>query len=378
VHLAPNGGNAGKYLRVSPGRESPAGRRSDHNSVTHYVSFCDECDNNRQLNQQFTVWVGLGMKKIMIWALILGGASYGGAKWHLHNKVSDSMDMAVLMMSPYADVEYDGVRSTMSGELTIEGIRVNMHDFRDDIHIERLGIDTPSFFSLLDLADFMSMQGSGMPDSFGFLLEGFHIPTDADYFHELYALGAEFRGAPDTEDAGSACTGKYGLSPAMLTELGYSEQVFSMTMKVDNEGGKFGLAFTSSVEDMWDVDANITLAGDLLTEMMKGASYRPRLSNMTIDYTDRSLNERVRKYCKRLGLSVEETLQAQMDTFRFYGESNGIVFDEYLLDPYLQFLRGKDRIVITAKPNEPIAMSQIDLYKASDVPALLNLEAQAY
>ena len=67
-----------------------------------------------------------------------------------------------------------------------------------------------------------------------------------------------------------------------------------------------------------------------------------------------------------------------MDTFKFYGESNGIVFDEYMLEPYAEFLAGKSRIEITAKPNEPIALSQIDLYKASDVPALLNLEAKAF
>ena len=44
------------------------------------------------------------MKNFVVLALILGGLSYGGAKLYLHSKVGDTMDTAVLMMSPYADV----------------------------------------------------------------------------------------------------------------------------------------------------------------------------------------------------------------------------------------------------------------------------------
>jgi len=318
------------------------------------------------------------MKKFTIWAVILAGLAYGGAKAYLHSEVADSMDMAVLMMSPYATVEYAGVRSTMTGELTIEGIRVKLHDFRDDFVIDRLGIDTPSFLSLVKMNDYMSMRGDSLPDSFGLLIEGLHLQTDADFFKEVYEFGATARGSVGEPTASAMCTGKYGFAPDTLQALGYSEQVFSMAMTVHNRGRDFELEVQSGIENMWEVDANLTLAGDLLNEMLKGASYRPRLSKLTIDYTDRSLNSRIRKLCKSLGLSEEETLKAQMDAFKYQGESNGIVFDEYLLEPYLEFLKGKERIKFTAKPNEPIAMSQIDLYKASDVPALLNLEAQVF
>lgn len=318
------------------------------------------------------------MKSLVVWAIVLGGAAYGGSKAYLHNEVGNAMDMAVLMMSPFADVQYSGVRSTMSGELTIENILIRPHEFRDDIRIERLGIDTPSFLYLVNMSDYMSMQNDSIPDSFGVLIEGLHLATDADYFDDFYELSADVRGEADEDDVAAMCTGKYGFSPATLIALGYDQQVFSMAVNVTNSNGKFGLEIDSSIEDMWDIDASVNLAGNLMSEIMKGSSYRPRLSDMTINYKDRSLNQRVRKHCKRLGLTDEEIIQAQIDAFSHYGESNGIVFDEYLLDPYVEFLNGKSSLTITAKPNDPIAMSQIDLYKASDVPALLNLEAQAY
>ncbi|MDH3612352.1 MAG: hypothetical protein OEU90_15740 [Gammaproteobacteria bacterium] len=317
------------------------------------------------------------MKNFLIWAILVGGIGYGGAKLYLHKEVSDAMDMAVLMMSPYADVEYDGVGSTLSGELTVDGVRVRVDGFRDDLYIDRIGIDTPSFFSLLELSDLASMRSGGMPDHIGFLIEGLRIPANADYYQELYDFSLEARGVADTSDAAVECTGRYGFSPKTLTALGYEDQVMSMSMTVHDDESRYSFDMTISMEDKWDMAASVALAGNLMTEMAKGPMYRPRLRDMRMEFTDRSLNQRVTKYCRQRGLSAEETLKAQIDTFKYAGESNGIEFDDYMLDPYKEFLLGKSTLVVTAKPSQPIAFSQIHLYKPSDVPALLNLAATA-
>jgi hypothetical protein len=317
------------------------------------------------------------MKNLIVWLLVIGAAGYFGSKWYLHSEVSDGMDMAVIMMAPYADVEYSGVASTLTGELTIEGIRVRFDGFNDDLYIDRLGIDTPSFLSLIELGDVARMRSDSMPEYFGFMIEGVRIPVGADYYKKLYKLALEMRGVDDALDAAVECTGKYGFSPQALAELGYDEQVVSSSITIHNQRGKFSFDMTMTMQDMWDIDANLTLAGDMMTEISKGRAYRPRLSSLKIAMTDRSLNKRVADYCSRRGLSEKEILQAQLDSFKFVGEENGIEFDEYVLDPYMEFIGGKSTLVVTAKPNEPIAISQIDLYKPSDVPALLNLEATA-
>ena len=97
-----------------------------------------------------------------------------------------------------------------------------------------------------------------------------------------------------------------------------------------------------------------------------------------MEYTDRSLNERIRRHCANTGLTKDEIITAQLDAFKAFGVDNGIEFDEYVIDPYVEFLNGKRTLVITAEPTEPVALSQIDLYKPSDVPALLKLEATAF
>ena len=317
------------------------------------------------------------MKNFIIWAILIGALGYGGAKFYLHSEVSDAMDMAVLMMSPYANVEYDGVGSTLLGELTVDGVRIRIDGYTDDLTIDRIGIDTPSFLSLISLSDLSSQGPDAMPEHIGFLIEGLRIPANADYYKDFYEFSLVAVGAEDANSAAAECTGKYGFSPVALSALGYKDQVISMYMSIRDEESRFSFDMQFSMNDMWDMDASVALAGNMITEMMKGAAFQPRLKNMHVEFTDHSLNERVSKYCEQRGLSAMDTMRAQIEFFEFVGEIYGIEFDQYMIDPYKEFLLGKSTLVITAQPSNPVAFSQIDLYKPSDVPALLNLAAVA-
>lgn len=317
------------------------------------------------------------MKNLIIVAIFLGLLGYGGAKLYLHNEVSSAMDQAVIMASPFAKIDYDGVSSSLTGKLTVDGLTVRIAGYRDEIYIDRLGIDTPSFFALLDLFDPMKLQSEGFPKYLGFIVDGLRVPVEADYFADLHEFTLAESGITEISDPADKCTGKYGFSPEALAALGYDDQVLSMSMYLRDENSKFIFDMSVNIEDMWDIEADVQLAGNMMAEMMKGPASRPKLGSMRLEYTDRSLNKRVVDYCGELGLSELETLRAQIDAFKYMGSSNGIEFDQYMLDPYKEFLKGKDSLVVTARPNEPIAFSQIDLYKPSDVPALLNLAAAA-
>lgn len=321
------------------------------------------------------------MKNLIIWAVILGTLGYFGSKLLLHHKVEKGVDAAVLAASAFVNIEYEGVSSTLSGELTIDGIRARIDGFNDSIYIERLGIDTPSYFTLLGLtniAENLRSPDDIIPEYFGIIAQGIRMPVYADYLKELHKLNLEGLNVSDAGEPAAQCAGKYGYSPEALADLGYSEQVASVSAHFRRGAGNYTMNIASSIEDMWDVNAELTLAGEMAAEFSKGARYRPRMSSLHIEYKDRSLNGRVKKYCSRLGLSEQETLQAQLAALHFFGKENGIEFDEYVIDPYTEFLKGKTTLVITAKPTEPVSFSQISLYKPSDVPALLALSAEAF
>lgn len=324
---------------------------------------------------------GQNMKNLIIGAVIVAALGYAGSKLLLHNKVEKGVDQAVVMMSPFVNVKYDGVSSTMSGELTMDTVEALINNFDDPITIDRLGIDTPSYFSLLNLADMANNSGNPddvIPEYFGFIAEGIRMQVNADYFDFMHRELQKVVNETDVDEPAAICTGKYGFSPETLSALGYSEQVVSVSTYFRREPMNYSVSVTSTVEDMWSIAAELTLAGNMMAELSQGPRARPRLSELRIEYVDHSLNQRVADYCERLGLTGDQVITAQLDKLKQIGSSLGIEFDEYVIDPYTEFVGGKSRLVITAKPIEPISLSQISLYKASDVPALLDLAAESF
>ena len=315
--------------------------------------------------------------KLFFWMTILACAAYGCAKFYIHNEVGEAMDTAVMMASPFADVQYRGVSSTLTGDLVIEGVRIRPHQYRDEIYIERMGIDTPSFLSLAGLSEFANLRRNRIPEQFGVILDGLVLPLDGPLYQDLYAMSLEAQKIEAPSDPASRCTGLGGFSPDTLMALGYREQVLSVALRARNDEGAYSFELDAGIADMWDAEARLVLAGNMMSELSLGSAYRPKLRELVIEYTDRSLRGRVEQYCAALGLTPEQTIAAQLASFQFMGASKGIVFDEYVLEPYREFLERKTRFRITARPSEPITMSHLKLYKPSDVPALLNLEGQA-
>lgn len=321
------------------------------------------------------------MRNAIIGAIIAAAVSFAFTKWKLHRDVASGVDMAVMMMSPYAVVQYDGVSSTLSGELTIDGIRGRVKGFDDEFFIDRLGIDTPSFLSLMKLGEVETMVTDTedyLPDYFGIIIEGLRMPSDADYGADLYHEGLEELGVDDADEPGVKCTGRYSFSGQALKAMGYSEYDIDLKARFRQLGNtRYAVEFETRTEGMWAADGSLTLTGKMVDEFAKGGRYRPRMDEFRIEYNDLSMRDRSASYCKQLGLNDEEIRAAQMETFHYFGRQNGIEFDEYVAGPYEEFLNGKSKLVITANPNDPVTLSQITLYKPEDVPALLQLTAEA-
>lgn len=319
------------------------------------------------------------MRNLIVLMLILGAVGYFGVKWKLHHDVEQGVDMAILMMTPFAKIEYEGISSTFTGELTIDGIRGSVSGFDDDFYIARLGIDTPSFLSLLNLGRMDRVMGAAndvLPENFGVIVEGLRMPIGADYGRQMYAARIAALGVSDADEPANACTGRYGLSPETLVAMGYAEYDVSMSAHFRDLGDRYEIRFHTRSEDMWDIDAELRLMGNMALELAKGPRYRPKMDEMRIVYEDLSLKDRIANYCRALGLSDEEVITAQLDAFHHLGTQGGIEFDEYVIEPYREFLTGKSTLVFTAKPIEPVSLSSIALYKPSDVPALLQLSAE--
>lgn len=320
------------------------------------------------------------MKFALIGLVLLVGLGYGAAKAYIHYKVSDSVEAAALMITPYAVMEYSGISSTLSGELTIDDVRIQVNGYRDDIYIGRLGINTPNFLTLLKLSNLSSSSQPGpgdTPEYFGLIAEEIRIPVTADYYRDIYESHITELEPGDIRQGGVQCVGKYGHSPRALKALGYEELVISTSVTLRQDENQFVTEVDFDIVDMTDIEIDVAIAGNVMTGAAMGSAFEPTLHNLQVKMTDHSLNQRVQKYCTELGLTAEQIERAQINALQYFGSTMGIKFDEYVIDPYKEYLAGKPTFIATAKPRSPLHLTSISKYKPIDVPALLNLEAVA-
>ena len=318
------------------------------------------------------------MKNLVLTAILVGTGGYFGAKFYLHHEVSSNLDMVLAMVQPFADIQYEGVSSTMTGELSIDGINARFGNFRDRLEIDRVSLITPGFWHLLSLGDMgqkMAGEDASIPDSLGFAITGMRADVSDDFMKAL--SDAARNGAPeaDRNDVAANCVGKHGFSMATLRLLGYRDLVMSMSMGYRQEEDKVLVEVWADLEDMYSMKIDLTLDGKMSPESLARGTYRPKMIDGRIEYEDASLIEKTRSLCRRQGLSDDDIAIAELHAFQAAGLQNGIAFDEIVLVPYQKFLAGGSKFILTAKPNKPVSLSQIDLYKPTDVPALLNLTA---
>lgn len=320
------------------------------------------------------------MRNILILACAVVVVGYFGSKYYLHDEVSRNLDTMLAAARPVADVQYEGVSSTLSGELGIDGVTVQLSGFSDPLYIESVRIVTPGYFHLLDLASLGDAPGGEFefPENLAIVFRGLTMSVDADYLKVMSdarraQFGAELAASPAAD-----CVGKYGFTSAMLKQLGYSDLVMDASVGYRQEGQRFVVDLSTNVAEMYDFALALTFDSIPTPQTMVMGAFQPRLVHGRLEYIDRSLEERVMKLCtEERNLTEEAVVAARVEALRSVASSSGVELDSYVMDPYLEFVRGKDRFVVTAQPIEPVDLTQLGLYKASDVPALLNLSAEA-
>jgi len=300
-------------------------------------------------------------------------AGYFGAKLYIQHKVSRDLDSVLTQVRPFVDVSYKNVVATMGGELRIEGVTARLAQFEDEIMVDSVSVLTPGFLFLLGVND--RARDFEFPAELGFELNGLRARVDADFMREIEKLR-------DTEiverelTAADRCASTYGMTPVALKKLGYYEMNVDFRTLFRRKADRVTIDLGAHVADMYDFDLTLTLSGIAdPTELARGA--RPLLVDARMDYVDRSLNGRILAHCAEQQVSADEVIAAQILEVQTLARDSGMELDAMLIDPYTEFLRGKQRFTLTSRPNNPVDLTRISLYKPSDVPNLLNLTAEA-
>jgi hypothetical protein len=311
------------------------------------------------------------MRNLLVAVAVLGVGGFFGTKFYIQHKVGRDLDAVLDQARPFVDIKYGNVVATIGGELRVEDVIVNMPQFDDELTIDSVGVLTPGFLFLLGF-DKSELE---FPEYLGVELTGLRASADADFmraFDELY----ESQTAAIELTAADRCASTYGMTPAALKRLGYHEVVMDFNVSFRTAAGRLVMEVGADIEDMYEFDVEATFEGLAdPTAMARGA--RPLLVGGRIDYVDQSLNERILKHCAEQQVTRDDVIAAQVREIQTVARQSGVELDAMLLEPYTDFLHGKQRFTLTSAPPRPVDLTRVSLYKPSDVPNLLNLSAEA-
>jgi len=313
------------------------------------------------------------MRNLVIATVVFAVAGYFGAKFYIQYKVARDIDTALNQVRPFVDVSYSNVVATLDGQLKIEGVTARMAQFEDELHIDSINVLTPGFLFLLGFEN--DARNFEFPEQLGVEVMGARASIDADFMAELEkARGAQAVTRELT--AAEHCASTYGMTAAALKKYGYYEMNADFRMVFRREADNVKIDLGAHLADMYDFDLTMTLSGIAdPTALARGA--KPLLVDARMDYVDRSLNDRIVAHCADQQITADEVIAAQIVEIETLARESGMELDAMLIEPYTEFLRGKQRLTVTSQPSRPVDLTQLGLYKPSDVPNLLNLTAEA-
>jgi hypothetical protein len=312
------------------------------------------------------------MRNLVVAAVVLGVGGFFGAKYYVQYKTAKDLDAMLVQVRPFVDIVYDDVVATMDGELRLEEVTIRMPQFDDSFTIDSVGLQTPGFLFLLGF----DRRKLDIPERLGVAFRGIRSSTDADFLRAVEVLqAAQVEAAVDLTEA-DKCASSAGFTPGTLRRLGYTQVVADLSVSYRRDGDRLVMSLGTNVENMYDVDVEFALEGiQDPTAMVRGA--KPLFVGGRIDYVDRSLNDRIMKYCAEQQVTPEDVIAVQLRELHDLARQSGMELDALIIQPYTDFLLGKQRFTLIAQPPKPVDLTRLSLYKPSDVPNLLNLTAEA-
>jgi len=310
------------------------------------------------------------MRNLLVAAVVIGVGGFFGAKLYVQHKAAEDLDAMLAQARPFVEIEYEHVVATIRGELRVEDVTVRFPQFNDGLTVESIGVLTPGFLFLLGF----DRQELEFPEHLGVELTGLRVNADADFMRTLDELHEAQVAAIELTPA-DHCAATYGMTPAALKRLGYHEVVMDLNASLRTVATHLVVELGAEIEDMYELDVQLTLEGADPRAMARGA--RPLLVGGRLDYVDRSLNDRIVRHCAEQQVTREDVIAAQMREIQAIARDSGMELDAPLIEPYMDFLLGKQRFTLTSAPPRPIDLTRVSLYKPSDVPNLLNLSAEA-
>lgn len=347
---------------------------------------------------------------MLVLCLVLAGL-YG----FMYYKIKTTVDEAILSMSPYLEITYQGIKTPIDGSIALTNLQVDPIAVPPLTTGEKISIESIEL-RLSNLSDFVFFKGKmeDMKTSIGMIMLGqsqavktdpleiipkiqlkinhmrmkqllFEIVEPAN--KEPYILFKDEDGSDvklfESEIAQLLAPSCGGDSESiklsdLQQKLGLSDNV-DASINLDYEYNKYAsaidLKYGITSHNIADMFIKGTISGVNSTSSLL-ANQKELLTRIYFGYQDLGFYKRLNAYCAKIeGIKTEDYLDHQMESLKDFLPQIGIT----LSDSFYSLIKGMfagSKITVKLMPESMASLQMLERYEVSDLPEVLGMSIE--
>ncbi len=312
------------------------------------------------------------MKKILL-LVVLVAAVIAGIKGFIYYKVTDQLDEAIAILSPFAQISYETVSSDLDGGVTVEGVKVKAYGNGLNVDIDEIVVKFPNLQTLLFIGEDLKKQRA--PEAMSLSLR--HVRMDLQSLKPYMTMLQAQSQQPFQDYSLLGCGDLEKSDPLkVLQVLGYSELDSTMNLGYSWDRSSKNLTIKSAFRwhEMTSSEAVIDLGGIAALSTMAMMS-EPELKRISVSLDDEGYNARLVEHCAASqGISGDDFIVLHMAMLRSALAEQGVKLGENLYEVYRYYLSSEGPLKLQMYPGSMQQLANLDMFKPNDLPALLGLE----
>lgn len=319
----------------------------------------------------------MNLKGIVLGIVGLAVVAYGGVHFYMYYKVKGGVDEVAQDISAFGRFSYDGVSvSPLGSRFSVDGIQFTPYGFRDGLRVDAVRIHADNMLEFMRLSRERDPNVE-FPGEVEISMEGIRMAVDSDWLGEFG--DAIVQDLKSSNYRPTVCGGHLMVEADEYMAMGLSEIVADVRFALSHDDvlGRLDNDFEITLRDLARFHYRVVTnapTSSRLTSFAEMGEPTIRLNKLT--YTDLGLTPKTNDFCAKAdNTSVEAYIDAQVDQSDYdYLMTWGIVPGEAIRAAYRRFLSDPQTVEIAMDPESGFDPSTLHLYKAQDIPRLLNLQ----
>lgn len=316
--------------------------------------------------------------RILIYLIAVPALTYAAMMGYLWLQVKSSADEVVKSAAGFADIQYDSVYTSLTGdEIGLDNIIIKPIMTNDEFRIEKIRLNAPHAGYFLQ-AD-SRLKSGNIPENLGVSVQRIHVDLNSDLFSMMeqgrkQAL-AQQQASPSTVLANIdtvGCGDKRALGLADYRKMGVGKVVADARFNIgyDKSSDRATIKSHIKTDNYYTVDFRAGF--NTQSGRFNPGSAIAALPDMEVSYTDTGMYKLRNSYCASLSNSDIESYVTHH--IQLAGEQLGVGLPDEFLLAYKDYMLNGGTITVGISPVSDIPTDSLQYYPPDEVVKMLGLQ----